>query len=153
MRGTGKRILIVDDNQDAVDMLAVALTMHGFEVQTAPEGLSALRIAATFQPELAVLDIGLPVMDGYELAARLRRIPGLERLPLIAVTGYGQVSDRDRSAAAGFDHHLVKPVEVETLTRLARAWPSTDLSLRSGRLVVGMPISRRFFGVIVPGIV
>ena len=60
-------------------------------------------------------------MDGYELAARLRRIPGLERLPLIAVTGYGQVSDRDRSAAAGFDHHLVKPVEVETLTRLARA--------------------------------
>jgi len=111
----------VDDNQDAVDMLAVALTMHGFEVRTAPEGLSALQIAATFQPELAVLDIGLPVMDGYELADRLRRIPGLERLPLIAVTGYGQVSDRDRSAAAGFDHHLVKPVEVETLTRLARA--------------------------------
>ena len=119
--GTGKRILIVDDNQDAADLLAAALTMHGFEVQTAHEGLSALRIAATFQPELAVLDIGLPVMDGYELASRLRRIPGLHQLPLIAVTGYGQLSDRDRSAAAGFDHHLVKPVEIETLTRLARA--------------------------------
>jgi len=119
-RGTGKRILIVDDNQDAVDMLAVALTMLGFEVQTAHEGLSALRMATTFQPDLAVLDIGLPVVDGYELAARLRRIPGLHELPLIAVTGYGQSSDRERSAAAGFDHHLVKPVEVETLAQLAQ---------------------------------
>ena len=119
-RVTGRRILIVDDNQDAADMLALALTMHGFEVQTAHEGLSALRVAAAFQPELAVLDIGLPVMDGYELAARLRRMPGLDRLPLIAVTGYGQPSDRDRAVAAGFDHHLVKPVEVDVLAQIAR---------------------------------
>ena len=95
--------------------------MHAFEVQTAHEGLSALRVATAFQPELAVFDIGLPVMDRYELAARLRRIPGLDKLPLIAVTGYGQASDRDRAAAAGFDHHLVKPVEVSALRAAGRS--------------------------------
>jgi CheY-like chemotaxis protein/anti-sigma regulatory factor (Ser/Thr protein kinase) len=135
-RITGKRILIVDDNQDAADMLAMALTMHGFEVQTATEGLSALRVATAFQPELAVLDIGLPVMDGYELAARLRSLPGLDKLPLIAVTGYGQASDRERAIAAGFDHHLVKPVSVDALAQLAgRAFAEPGSDAGGSRLV------------------
>ena len=75
-------------------------------------------LLTTLRP--GVLDIGLPVMDGSELAARLRRIPGLDKLPLIAVTGYGQASDRERAIAAGFDHHLVKPVDVDALAHLTR---------------------------------
>jgi PAS domain S-box-containing protein len=117
--GIGMRVLIVDDNTDAANMLATALAIKGFEVQTAHDGLEALRDAASFRPELAVLDIGLPVMDGYELADRLRRIPGLEQVRLIAVTGYGQTSDRDRSAQSGFSNHLVKPVDVQQLVTLA----------------------------------
>jgi CheY-like chemotaxis protein len=100
-------------------MMATALTLRGFDVRTAHDGLTALDVAAAFGPELAVLDIGLPVMDGYELAARLRQTPGLEHVRLIAVTGYGQKSDRERSAAAGFDQHIVKPVDVDRLIGLA----------------------------------
>jgi CheY-like chemotaxis protein len=117
--GAGRRVLIVDDNRDAADMMANALTLRGFDVRTAHDGLAALDVAAAFGPELAVLDIGLPVMDGYELAARLRQTPGLEHVRLIAVTGYGQKSDRERSAAAGFDQHIVKPVDVDRLIGLA----------------------------------
>jgi CheY-like chemotaxis protein/two-component sensor histidine kinase len=117
--GAGRRVLIVDDNRDAAEMMATALTLRGFDVRTAHDGLTALDMAAAFGPEMAILDIGLPVMDGYELAARLRQTPGLERVRLIAVTGYGQKSDRERSAAAGFDQHIVKPVDVDRVIALA----------------------------------
>jgi signal transduction histidine kinase len=117
-----KRVLVVDDNEDAAIMLQHALGSLGYEVEIAHDGPSALTIAAGFLPDVALLDIGLPVMDGFELAGHLReqlidsgRVPGLR---LLAVTGYGQENDRARSARAGFDEHLVKPIE---LARLARS--------------------------------
>jgi signal transduction histidine kinase len=114
----GRRVLVVDDNEDAAELLASALEVMGHTTRVAHDGPEALKVAAEFDPDLALLDIGLPVMDGYELAHRLHDDPGLRRLPLIAVTGYGQPSDRRRSAAAGFDAHLVKPVDIERLGSL-----------------------------------
>lgn len=112
---TGHRVLIVDDNHDAADMLAEALTMYGMRARIAGDGPSALELAREFRPEVAVLDIGLPVMDGYELAGRLRALPGLSDVRLVAITGYGQDADRARSHQAGFDEHLVKPVEIQAV--------------------------------------
>ena len=111
-----KHVLVVDDNEDAGAMLKEALEALGYRVELAHDGPSALRIAETFRPDIALLDIGLPVMDGYELAVRLRAI-GREPLRLIAVTGYGQPNDRERSASAGFEVHLVKPLDLERLER------------------------------------
>lgn len=116
-RGSG-RVLIVDDNVDAGDMLAIALQTLGFETRTAIDGPSALSLASTYRPHVGVLDIGLPVMDGYELAKRLRALPELEELRLVAVTGYGQPNHRDRALSEGFDAHLVKPVSLDELVAL-----------------------------------
>jgi CheY-like chemotaxis protein len=99
-------------------MLAYALALTGYETVVAHDGPTALRLIETVTPDAAFLDIGLPVMDGYELATRLRSTPGLARIRLIAVTGYGQESDRKRSAAAGFDYHLVKPVSLDQITEV-----------------------------------
>jgi CheY-like chemotaxis protein len=99
-------------------MLAGALQNKGFETQVAHDAPAALRLAQTFIPDVAFIDIGLPVMDGYELAERLRQIPGLERMRLVALTGYGQESDRVRSRAAGFQEHLVKPVDFAAVEQL-----------------------------------
>jgi signal transduction histidine kinase len=118
--GVGRRILVVDDNEDAAELLASALEVMGHTARVAHDGPEALKLAAEFDPDLALLDIGLPVMDGYELARRLQDDPGLRRVPLVAVTGYGQPSDRLRSEAAGFDAHLVKPVDLERVGSLIR---------------------------------
>ncbi|MDQ2704975.1 MAG: ATP-binding protein, partial [Pseudomonadota bacterium] len=109
---TPLRILVVDDNEDSAEMLALALSGMGFETRMSIDAPSALRVAEEFEPNIAILDLGLPVMDGFELAGRLRALPGLSRIRLIALTGYGQESDRQRTRAAGFDHHLVKPVDL-----------------------------------------
>lgn len=104
-------------------MLAAALEAHGHETRIAHDAAVALRVAAEFMPTMAFLDIGLPVMDGYELAGRLRQVPGLEAIRLVAVTGYGQQSDRQKTRAAGFQHHVVKPVDlgvVENIVNGAR---------------------------------
>jgi CheY-like chemotaxis protein len=114
-------VLIVDDNEDAADMLSTYLEAVGHVTTVAHDGPTALHAATGFGPDAALVDIGLPVMDGYELANRLREQPGLERLTLIAVTGYGLPADRERSATAGFDAHLVKPVDLEELKRLLRS--------------------------------
>ena len=106
----GIRILVVDDNTDAADMLAESLGVHGYSVRTAHDGPSALREAADFLPHAAFVDIGLPVMDGYELAGHLLARQTRPSLHLFAVTGYGQESDRARALEAGFERHLVKPV-------------------------------------------
>ena len=112
------RILVVDDNHDAAEMLSEVLRARGYDTRVAHDGPEALRVASAFQPETAFLDIGLPVMDGYELASRLREIPGLSTVRLVAVTGYGQESDRRRTRDAGFEHHMVKPVDLEALEDL-----------------------------------
>ncbi len=115
--GTGRRILIVDDNEDGAEALADALLDLGHVVEMAHDGPAALAKIDSFLPEIAILDIGLPVMDGYELARRIReegRVPGLQ---LIAVTGYGQARDKARALEAGFDAHLVKPVSLDLLER------------------------------------
>ncbi|HYO14338.1 MAG TPA: ATP-binding protein [Thermoanaerobaculia bacterium] len=109
-----RRILIVDDNRDAAEMLAELLSLAGHETWIAEDGPSALALAAKIEPEVALLDIGLPVMDGHELAMRLRQ-QSQRPLLLIAVTGYGQREDRERARAAGFDDHLVKPIDLEAL--------------------------------------
>ena len=115
--GNGMRILVVDDNHDAADMLKVALELFGHRVEVAHDGPTALEISEPFAPDLALLDIGLPVMDGYELAGRLRKKrTASERL--IALTGYGQEEDRRLTAAAGFDVHLVKPIDLDELQRV-----------------------------------
>ena len=112
------RILVVDDNVDAMELLAEALELLGHETVRATDGPSALVLAARHQPDIALLDIGLPVMDGYELGRRLRELGGLERIKLVAITGYGQDSDHERSAAAGFNGHLVKPVNLQAVQQL-----------------------------------
>ncbi len=109
------RILVVDDLVDAAESMAMMLVLEGHEVRTAHDGPAALEVAQAFRPRVLLLDIGLPGMDGYELARRVRSLPGFEDALLIAITGYGQAEDRDRARAAGFDHHLVKPVDASTL--------------------------------------
>jgi PAS domain S-box-containing protein len=114
-RGAARKVLIVDDNEDAAEMLAETLRVTGHDTRVAHDAPAALRLAASFRPDVALLDIGLPVMDGYELARRLRELEGLAGIRLVAVTGYGQESDRQKSAAAGFHHHLVKPVDLDAV--------------------------------------
>ena len=113
------RVLIVDDNEDVVEVLAMALQTAGFETESAFDGPAALRLARSFFPHVALLDIGLPVMDGYELAGKLRCDYG-PSLRLVAITGYGEESDRARSFEAGFDEHLTKPVDVRKLIEVLR---------------------------------
>ena len=118
VQGRGGRILLVDDNADAADMLRVLLEQAGYEVRCAPDGVSALALLEEFTPDLALLDIGLPGMDGYELASRLRadpRLRSMKSLRLVALTGYGREPDRARAIATHFDEHLVKPVASERL--------------------------------------
>ena len=119
-RVRGTRILVVDDNPDAADALAEALRVGGYDVRTANDGVQALAIAATFRPEVALLDLGLPVMDGYELGERLRSAPETRGTSLVALTGYGHAAHRERSRATGFDEHLVKPVDIATIHQLLR---------------------------------
>jgi signal transduction histidine kinase len=117
----GKRILVVDDNQDAADLMADLLSDLGHEVRSVYDGPTAIDLARNFLPNVCLLDIGLPVMDGYDLAEALRRVPELPRdLRLIAITGYGQDADRRRSSEAGFDAHVVKPVDFELLSTVLR---------------------------------
>ena len=118
MPSRGLRVLVVDDNTDAADLLTQALEHLGYELATAHDGPSALERARQFHPDVALLDIGLPVMDGYELAGRLKNIENGSAPILIALTGYGQKADRGRTSAAGFAHHLVKPINIQELTSL-----------------------------------
>ena len=117
-----RRILVVDDNADSAEALALALGATGHDVRLAADGSSALEGAAEFQPEVVLLDIGLPGMDGYEVARRLRADGGAQMV-LVALTGYGQEEDRQRARDAGFDHHLVKPIPPDALLALLGTIP------------------------------
>lgn len=116
--GGGTTVLIVDDNVDAALMLSDLLSGIGYDTRVAHDAPQALAIAEEYVPDVALLDIGLPAMDGYELARRLREKPAWCEVRLIAVTGYGQSSDRKRSLEAGFDHHLVKPIGLAALQQV-----------------------------------
>ena len=123
----GGRVLVVDDNRDAADLLAETLRLGGFEVATAFDGVEALRTLQSFRADVAILDIGLPSMNGLELARQLREVDATRTIRLIALTGYGQHADVAASSAAGFDVHLVKPVTTDVLfavVRPARLEPS-----------------------------
>jgi two-component system CheB/CheR fusion protein len=121
-----RRILLVDDNRDALYSLKLLLEMEGHSVFKALDGQSALETAAREAPEVVVLDIGLPDMDGYELARRLRRLAATSKAVLIAATGFGREQDRARSAEAGIDYHLVKPVGMNSLRGLLRKTPARE---------------------------
>ena len=112
------RLLVVDDNKDAADSLAMLLRIQGHEVRVAYSGMAALEMTKTYTPDLVFMDIGMPGMDGYEAARRIREQPGLGKIVLTALTGWGQQEDRRRTAEAGFDHHLVKPPEPNVLEDL-----------------------------------
>ena len=124
------RILVVDDHHDSGDSLATLLRLMGHEVRVAYDGVTGTEAARAFRPQVAVLDIGMPGMTGIELGRRLRQEPGLDRLLMIALTGYGRDEDRERSREAGFDHHLVKPVDVAALNELLAQY-ATQLAAQS----------------------
>ena len=111
-----RRILVVDDNEDGVAMLSALLTFDGHEVATASSGLEAVASAVSLKPDVVLLDLGLPGIDGYEVARRIRAAVG-DASRLIAITGYSRDEDRERTTAAGFSAHLVKPVDFDSLRR------------------------------------
>jgi CheY-like chemotaxis protein len=110
--------MVVDDNRDAADSLGALLRSLGCEVTVAYSGAEALARLGREQPEVVLLDIGMPELDGHEVARRIRRLEGFDRVTLIALTGWGQEQDMDRSRAAGFDHHLIKPADLGALETL-----------------------------------
>jgi CheY-like chemotaxis protein len=116
-RAERRRVLVAEDIPDAAEMLRLMLELMGHEVRVATDGLQAVEIARQFHPEIALLDIGMPRMDGYEAARHIRAALGTD-VTLVALTGWGQDQDRQRAREAGFDHHLTKPAEPETLERL-----------------------------------
>jgi PAS domain S-box-containing protein len=115
------RILVVDDNEDSADSLGLLLKLLGNEVRIAHDGLAAVNMANEFEPRVVLLDIGLPTLNGFEAAEKIRQQPWAKQAVMIAVTGWGEAVDRQRSKKAGFDHHLVKPVDPDVLTRLLQS--------------------------------
>jgi len=120
---SNEKVLIIDDNTDAADSLGALLRDSGFTCASALDGPSGLNTVTSFDPDVILLDLGLPGLDGYEVARRIRALPDGDRYLIIAITGYGEDRDRRRSSEAGFDAHLVKPVELEQLLRLVRKTP------------------------------
>ncbi len=109
------RILVIEDNLDQAQTLAALLALWGYEVTTANEGTAGIEIAATFKPDVVLVDLGLPGISGYEVARRLRKHPQLKDVRIIAQTGWGDSNDRRRTREAGFDHHMLKPLDPEEL--------------------------------------
>ena len=152
-RACGRRILVVDDNRDSTEVLSLLLSQRGYEVEVAHDAVAGLKSALAFRPAVALLDIGLPEMDGYELARRLKATPELRDVRLIAVTGYGQPSDREKALDAGFFEHVTKPFEFERLAELIEAGDGVagarpDSAVRPGtrrtpRQVVRVPEPKR----------
>jgi len=126
--GDGLRILVVDDNADAAEMLQAVLEMSGHAVAVAYDGQAALAHAASFRPDAVFLDIGLPDQSGFEVAQALRRIDGMDRATLVALTGWGAHEDRQRSSEAGFDAHLTKPADLDRVHEVLR-----DAAQKAGR--------------------
>jgi len=113
-----RRILVVDDNEDQAQSLGMLMRVLGHEIQLAYDGPSAVEAARTFVPDIALIDIGIPGINGYEVARRIREMPHLKNVVLVAQTGWGHDDDRARSRDAGFDHHLIKPLDLAELQRI-----------------------------------
>ena len=135
---TGLRVLVVDDNVDAAQTLALLVQLAGHDVRVAYDGPPALTLAQAFQPQVVLLDLNLPAMDGYEVARKLRERPETHEAVLAAVTGWGQPEDRRRSKDAGFDRHFVKPVDPNIITKLL-----SDAQAGRGRLPPGNFFEKR----------
>jgi CheY-like chemotaxis protein len=114
----GRRILVVDDNRDGADSLAMMLRMMGNDVRTANDGLEAVKVASEFRPEVILMDVGMPRMNGLDATRRIREQDWGRRMTVIALTGWGQGGDRERSREAGCDGHLVKPVNLPDLEKV-----------------------------------
>ena len=112
------RILVVDDNQDTAQSMAELLEILGHESKVAYESTQAVELAASFQPQIVLLDIGLPLVDGYEVARMMRQEVGLKDALLVALTGYGRDEDREKARVAGFDMHFTKPIELDALQKV-----------------------------------
>jgi CheY-like chemotaxis protein len=110
--------MVVDDNHDAAESMGILLKLLGAEVQVVYSGTEALDLIPTYQPSAVLLDIGMPGMDGHEVARRIRQLPEFRDITLIALSGWGQEEDRRRSKQAGFDYHLIKPADVNALQNL-----------------------------------
>jgi CheY-like chemotaxis protein len=119
-----RRVLVVDDNQDSAESLAALLEVLGHDVHAAHDGRQALELASRLAPDVVLLDIGMPGMSGHEVARRLRADTGLRNTVLIALTGYGTDEDRRASREAGFDGHVVKPIDFDALERILAMWPA-----------------------------
>jgi CheY-like chemotaxis protein len=132
------RILVVDDNLDSAKSLALMLRMMGNETRTANDGLEALEIAADYEPNLIMLDIGMPRLNGYETARRIRDEKWGRDIVLVALTGWGQEEDRRKSHEAGFDSHIVKPIEPDSLEKLLSSLPTNGPSVQPAKPAVAM---------------
>ena len=133
-------ILVVDDNKDAVDSLALLLSLVGQTVATASDGIDALTQFEHFGPDVVVLDLGLPGLNGYEVARRVRAMDRGSEVVMVALTGWGQDEDRRRTVAAGFDHHLVKPVDFEAL-KVLLAQSAAQLVTASRQPICRLPVT------------
>ena len=128
------RVLVVDDNVDTVLSFSMLLEALGHDVRTAHDGLTGVQTAIDYRPDVALLDIGLPGLNGYEVAKRIRQHPVLKHVVLVAVTGYGQDADRQASLQAGFNHHLVKPALLEQLQQILATVSESGMALATGAM-------------------
>jgi CheY-like chemotaxis protein len=120
-----RRVLVADDNRDGAEIMSLLLQQYGYEVTVAHSGTEALTAAAQVVPEIAILDIGMPGMNGYEVARRIRAEAWGKQMMLIALTGWGQEEDKKKAFEAGFDHHLIKPIDPDALETLMASGNST----------------------------
>ena len=123
-----RRVLVVEDNPDVAETTATMLTLAGHTLRVAPDGIQALASAEEFAPEVVLLDVGLPRLDGYQVARRMRQLPATRHALLIGLTGYGMAADRQRGREAGFDHHLLKPADPAALYALIEDWPGPEVT-------------------------
>lgn len=144
---TGARVLVVDDHPDSAETASMLLTLHGYECRTATTGHEALDQAAMFDPDIVLLDIGLPDITGYEVARTLRARAGDRPLYIAAVTGWGEPADLAKAFAAGFDHHVTKPADLQNLSLIVWLADQRSTLLRrgasgaSGEVSPGEPIT------------